>query len=385
MLRRIHVRNFKSLRDLEFKPGLTNVFVGSNASGKSNLLDVLKFLAAISRVGLSQALNQRLGFADVVWNGNPAAGEIAFEIEIDLPTRLLYRFEISGNPAGTAVVTAETLRGSQGQLLLDVKQGSGTAFDERGRGTVFNTNNPNALAALETNVPNWIGTELRQAIQQWRFYDLVPQTMKNVRQFSGAVPLSETGDNLADFLLQLKARHSAEFAQLERAVADCFPTLREIVPDPGPNGQVMLSSREKTLRRPIPIWNMAHGQLAFIALAALICAPPEMGASLFAIEEPESHLHPKLIEQLVEMLFARQAELAASVEGRPAQLFLTTHSPLVVNRVPPDSLWIVTKTEGGETEVQKAQEIAQIASTLDSAGFGDLVFSGAFERPAPNA
>lgn len=48
MIRRVHIRNFKSLRDVEveLKP-LTAIF-GPNASGKSNFLDALQILSAVA-------------------------------------------------------------------------------------------------------------------------------------------------------------------------------------------------------------------------------------------------------------------------------------------------------------------------------------------------
>jgi predicted ATP-binding protein involved in virulence len=44
MIRRLEVRNFKSLRDISVSLGPRNVLVGPNMSGKSNLMSVFRFL-----------------------------------------------------------------------------------------------------------------------------------------------------------------------------------------------------------------------------------------------------------------------------------------------------------------------------------------------------
>jgi len=47
---------------------------------------------------------------------------------------------------------------------------------------------------------------------------------------------------------------------------------------------------------------MSDGELAFLAWTSLILAPKELGAELYLIEEPENHLHPRLIEVMFELL-----------------------------------------------------------------------------------
>ena len=43
---KISIKNFKSLYDISFEPGNVNVFIGSNGSGKSSLLEAIGILSA---------------------------------------------------------------------------------------------------------------------------------------------------------------------------------------------------------------------------------------------------------------------------------------------------------------------------------------------------
>lgn len=47
-IKRIHVKNFKSFKDLEVEFGKFNVLIGANASGKSNFIQMFQFLRDIT-------------------------------------------------------------------------------------------------------------------------------------------------------------------------------------------------------------------------------------------------------------------------------------------------------------------------------------------------
>ncbi|MBL8178884.1 MAG: AAA family ATPase [Bryobacterales bacterium] len=67
MIESIHIQGFKSLRDVKLRLGALNLFVGANASGKSNFFDALRVLQGLA-----------YGFTiDEVLNGKPrsATGE----------------------------------------------------------------------------------------------------------------------------------------------------------------------------------------------------------------------------------------------------------------------------------------------------------------------
>ena len=73
MISRLAIKNFRSLRDVELRPGPLTVLIGANGAGKSNILDALRFLKEINsdpqsreRVTNSQ-LDDRGGYEQVVW------------------------------------------------------------------------------------------------------------------------------------------------------------------------------------------------------------------------------------------------------------------------------------------------------------------------------
>ena len=53
MISRLAIRNFRSLKDIELKPGRLTVLIGPNGSGKSNVIDALRFVEAFAWSGRS--------------------------------------------------------------------------------------------------------------------------------------------------------------------------------------------------------------------------------------------------------------------------------------------------------------------------------------------
>ncbi len=60
-IKKIKISNFKSFKNLEIELGKFNILIGSNASGKSNFLQIFKFLKDINNSGLDNALHMQGG------------------------------------------------------------------------------------------------------------------------------------------------------------------------------------------------------------------------------------------------------------------------------------------------------------------------------------
>ncbi|MCD6512239.1 MAG: AAA family ATPase, partial [Thermoplasmata archaeon] len=58
---RIEVKNFKSFKELKIDIGKFNVLIGTNASGKSNFVNIFKFLRDIMTLGLDNAISLQGG------------------------------------------------------------------------------------------------------------------------------------------------------------------------------------------------------------------------------------------------------------------------------------------------------------------------------------
>jgi len=175
----------------------------------------------------------------------------------------------------------------------------------------------------------------------------------------------------------LQTRTPDNFSRIAEVARDVFPDIRRLLTWPTQAGTVYLASEEETLSRPTPLLQMSDGELTFIAFLSLLCAPDDMGGTLFLIEEPENHLHPRLLETLVALLRQIQQEtLDRNVP--PSQIMLTTHSPYLLDQMNLEEiLWIEKK--GGATVVVRPSDKAHLRRLVEdkSLGLGDLMLTGA--------
>jgi predicted ATP-dependent endonuclease of OLD family len=116
-------------------------------------------------------------------------------------------------------------------------------------------------------------------------------------------------------------------AQIKGPLQEFLPNIRDV------SVEIQDDIRRSAVRKdfeiiiddgtPTSIVHKGDGVKSLAALALLKTTVPDKGASVIAIEEPESHLHPAAIHQLNEIIMSL---------GERHQVVLTTHNPLFVDR-----------------------------------------------------
>jgi predicted ATPase len=386
MITRLQVRNFKSLRDIDLSLGPLNILVGPNMSGKSNILDVFTFVHQVcfpeaGTNGISYALAQRGGVNEVLWKGGDDK-LITIAIEAvdgsDPDERYRYSLELIAGPGDFVTTQNESLKllrnGKETDLIL-LQQGflQLKNVDGKDAGNVGST----GISALQYAPPNWDGYKFNQWIKLWRLYHLLPPVMKEPSLMSFGQVLMPNGYNLSAWLMWLQANSPEAFGRLNEVVHDLFPDVTQIRTIPSPDGKVHLAVTEKGLKRPIGVWQTSDGFLALIAILSLIYVPGGLSGTLFCVEEPENHLHPRLIETLVGLLRQVRQEVVDS-KAALSQIILTTQSPYLVDQFSlGEIVWIEKK--GGETRAYRPANKQHLKTLIENKelGLGDLMFTGA--------
>lgn len=389
MIRRLQVKNFKSIRELDLELGLVNVLIGPNMAGKSNLIDVFRFLANIilpptGSYGLSHAIQTAGGFWELAWKGSDSnlislrlQGDFSSAATDSQPTEWDYGISFIGDQRGYNLSVQDefltfTKDGARSDLI---RTEGGLRRMLRPDGQVLSDVRQEGRSALEYEIPDWEGNTLRFLFSSIQFHRPFPPLMKVVNQMSGQRFLQEYGNNLSSWLMTIQTTHRESFVRIEAVMKDAFPDLESLFTVPTQQSTVFLSSKEKFLQRQISCVQMSDEQLAFLAFLSLILSPDELGASLHCIEEPENHLHPKLLELLVEIL---RQEHEARPPGNRGQVIVTTHSPYLVDRFKLDELLVVEKRKGA-TACTRPKNQAHLRELLErkEVGLGDLFYSGA--------
>lgn len=388
MITSFKVRNFLSLRDAALDLRVRNVLIGPNKSGKSNLLAAFRFLKqSVVGADVSAPINDRHGIENIRWKGShntlrPLTEPplpVSFEIEGRLnrapgEPRFAYHLDISGDLRGQASIRTESLDltvGSETRRLVDMVAGNGAAKRWDGRELFSNPGDPRK-PALSYDIPGWEAGLLKSEIANWQFFDLIPQLVPVASNSAAAVTsLNVHGENLSSWLHTLQVNHPADFERIAKWVSQAFPEIESLGTQVTQAGTTFLSSRERDLQAPISVFEASSGQLSFIAMTSLIYSP--IAVPLTCLEEPENHLHPRLLSLLVEMVNQRRVELAEHV----AQTIITTHSPYLVDLLEPEDIVLVSKHAGESTfrRVDSGDELRSLMRASEST-LGRLWFSG---------
>jgi predicted ATPase len=390
MLTNIRARNFKSLKDVTLDLGPRNVLVGANMAGKSNAIDLFRFIYDMTfprqpgSGALSNAVFARGGFGELLWKGgNEQLIEIALSGTTVDQTRQLpweYSISIQGEAYGNFRVVNELLRVRRHKDLpmedLIETTGSERFFRNTQNQRIGGSLPDPTRSMLEIEFPGSPGSFLRSSIAKWRFYELIPSLMRHPNQPGKVQYLQEHGENLSQWLLNLAEHYDESFARILHVLRDALPQVTGLFNSPTQQSTVVLGSREKHLTRPVTLSQMSAGELAFIAFLSLIYAPPDRPVSLYCIEDLENYLHPSLIVTLLQVL--RQTQEAWEGEDDAPQIIMTTHSPLVVDKMKLDEIIVVEKREGATTCIRPGDK-PRLRKLLEDEeiGLGDLVYTGA--------
>jgi len=355
-------------------------------SGKSNILDVLRFLREVcfppaSWQGLSYALAQRGGVNEVFWKG----GEdklISIALEgfdaKDPKTKYKYLLQVIAGQGDWVSTQEESLKVLVPEKEVDL------ILRQQGNITLLNTDGKNVggigqsgVSALQYASPGWDGYKFAQWVESWRFYHLLPPKMKEPSSMSLGEVLTKEGENFSAWLMWLQTKAPEAFVRLNEVLRDVYPDVLQIKSHPTGDGKVYLQIVENGLKRPATVWQMSDGFLALAALLSLIYAPPEQSSEVVCVEEPENHLHPRLLETVVALLRQVQQEALAS-NGVSPQILLTTHSPYLVNQLSLDEVIWIEKKDGASKAYRPAdkQHLKELIENKDL-GLGELMVMGA--------
>lgn len=359
----LRVQNYRALRDLELRDitPLT-VFVGPNGSGKSTIFDVFAFLSESFSSGLRKAWDKRGRFRELRTRGTK--GPITFELKYrESPEAPLITYHLSVDEDVTGPFVAEEwLQWRRGKQVgkpfrfLDFKRGfgqvvSGNMPDESDERISETLDAPEVLAV------NTLGqlarhprvSALRRFITGWYLSYLTAESARGIPEAGPQERLSATGDNLPNVIQYLKERHPDRLAKILSVISERVPRIEKVDAEFLADGRLMLRIKDAPFSEPILAKFASDGTLKMLSYLTVLYDPQP--PQLVGIEEPENHLHPRLLVELAEECRAASAH---------AQLMVTSHSPFFVNGLQPEETWILYRDEKGFTQAKRSNEIQGI-------------------------
>lgn len=363
MISEIKISNYRSLgQDVKISNlGPLVVFTGRNGSGKSNILDALKFVSDTIRLGLDGAITERQGIKSIRrWSsGKPVDIHIALAINEEKFSGT-YEFRISSHKTYEYIVKSESAH-------VTSKEGQTSHFSRSENQWLNKPKNINpSLEPMALILPILSGESnfklLADFLKGIAIYNIFPDQLKEPHKYNPVRPMDKHGSNWISILKdQDKATWEGDLVSALNKLTNDIDEFRiqQL------SGFLMPSFRhgKGTGESEKGRWFGAHlesdGTLRLAGILTALLQTPKL--SVIGIEEPELTVHPGAINLIFD--FIRQA-------SRQSQIFLTTHSPELLDCLKdPKMVWVVEKVNQFTLVDSVAEDqLEAIKSKLQSIG-----------------
>lgn len=391
-IKTIHVKNFKSFKEMHVDLGKFNVLIGANASGKSNFIRVFEFLRDIARHGLDNAISLQ-GGPEYLTNLNlSTAQNLSMQVVSSQERGGGWRLIGTSRTGGPHLVAARlettisfsiafppnggefeiiddrlTLKGEFSTLKRD--GGSADTPKLRGQGEILffrdgdtmsvRATLPEGLSADEYGIFPWTVAEpvtprslilvyspffTESDFEDIAVYDFDPKLPKQARPITGKADLEENGSNLAIVLKNIIGDRDRK-RKLENFLGDLLPFVAGLEVEKFVDKSLLFNLKEtygKEQSLPAPL--ISDGTINVTALIAALYFERKPVA---IIEEPERNIHPSLISKLVAMM-------KDASQGK--QIIVTTHNPEVVRHADIGDVLLVSRNGDGFSAISRPSE-----------------------------
>lgn len=347
-------RNFQMVDDIELS---NRVFVvGANASGKSNFLDVFRFLHDIvkSGGGLEEAIRIRGGMSKLRCLSARQKTDIEIKItlsELSIPNKDKWVYELGirhSKSDGRPRLTFEKIYKDGVEILsrpneedkMDPEQLTQTYVQQKFTNTAYR--------------------ELVDFFLGISYLHLVPQLVKHPVAFNGPnMPEDPYGRDFLERIAQApKGIRTSYLKKIEKALSAAVPHLRELKYSPDNRGIPHLEAKYEHWRSYGARQREDQFSDGTLRLIGLLWSILE-GKSLLLLEEPEISLNAAIVRRIPALIYRLQT-------GISRQIFLSTHSSDILQDpgINAHEILLLTPGEGG-TDVSNTSTRKDIRQLLE--------------------
>lgn len=324
MIKRLTVSHYKSLgTNTVIDLGKLTTFVGQNGSGKSNIVDVFRFISDAMRIGLEGAITKRHGIKAVrKWSsGKPNNISIKLEIE-EKDFTAVYSFDIASHSKHEYIVKHEFAQ-------INYYNGEYYRYNVSDQKWISGPENlrPN-ITPLNLALPLISGDErfkpLENILRNICIYNIYPDTLRTPQKYDPIKPMEEHGFNWVsilkdqdestwkDDLIRGLNKLTGEIDDIEIKQISGYLITRFR------HGESGESKKAKWFEST----QESDGTLRVAGIISALIQKPLL--PLVGIEEPELTIHPGAISLIYDYIM--QA-------CESSQIIITTHSPELLDNI----------------------------------------------------
>ena len=356
LITRLKLKNWRNFRKMDVNLRERVYVIGPNASGKSNLLDVLRFLRDVAKPeggGFQKAVKDRGGITKLRCLLARKDPEISIEVELAerVDTAPVWRYTLAFRSEG---------KGQQRPLVSQEK-----VEDLRTRKVLLNRpdnnkedkNDPERLTQthLEQINTNREFREVADFFSSVTYLHLVPQLLKHAEELGGyRMEDDPFGQAFLERIAKTPEKTShARLAKIEKVLQVCVPNMRNLRFDrDNITGKPHLEALYEHWR-PDAGWQredqFSDGTLRLLGIMWSLLE----GNSLLLLEEPELSLNEDIVRQIHKLIWRMQRQAKYR-----RQVFITTHSEALLQdkSIDPREVIRLEPTKDGTNAVESSDE-----------------------------
>ena len=352
-IRELRVSGYRSVRDVTLELEPVNIIVGPNGSGKTNLYRAMYLLFAAARGRFARSIVDEGGMPSALWAGRRGSGPVRMTLGATIE-EVEYTLVCGLPPPASAAfaldpqLKEETIRflgGAKPMTLLERGISSVMARDADGRRLSYPMSLDSSESVLaQLREPHRFPqlSLLRQEILNWRFYHhfdtSVQSPLRSPQVITWTPILDHDGRDLASAVATLC--HLGNGPDVAEELEKAFPGATLAEEAEGNRSSVGL--KMPNFQRAFTAHELSDGTLRYLCLLAALLSPRP--PTFMALNEPETSLHPDLLEPLGGLI-ARAA--------RDTQLLVTTHSEALAAHIAAHTgaLPVQLRNVNGETRI----------------------------------
>lgn len=358
IISRIVLKNWRNFQQTDVQLSNRMFVVGPNASGKSNFLDIFRFMHDIAKPqggGLQQAILQRKGLSKIrclAARKDPKV-EMTFFLSESTGQKTTWEYSIGLKQQERGehkpILSHERVK-KDGVLILD-RPDKQDKIDEL---RLTQTH-------LEQITANSEFRELANFFENAAYLHLIPQLIKNPEAFSGpGIPEDPFGKNFLERVARTQERLlTPRLKKIEKALRIAVPQLKNLTKIKDETGIPHLEAVYEHWRHGAGKQQEDQFSDGTLRLIGLLWALLE-GDSLLLLEEPELSLNAGIVRKLPSLIYRAQKE-------KKRQVFLSTHSFDLLSDTgiaPQEVLLLKPNAEGTQTVL--ASSIQEIKALLEA-------------------
>ena len=370
-LKKIAVRNFKSLYDVSFEPGRVNVFIGANGSGKSSVLEAIGVLSA--------AMTDRVNTVSLQRKGVRLSTSALYKSRFLTITResktvdFSVGWELSGHDY--EYTNHMTVPGDDDswKYFAESVTCDGTPVYGRSNRSSAPLNNKIGYFTISEALSANEYTRAAKYIGDYGIYQPDTLTLRGTVADPVQInPIGLNGGRLAEAMQDLLHEEDGDAMFGSMYMEDMLELIdwasgfrvskpKKSILNPGvPTTQEIIEFRDKYLKDTASFTGYDASEGALYVLFMLSLAMHDKAPKMFAIDSFDHAMNPRLAKKVTEIFSKKIIEENKTV-------FMTTHNPLVLDGLDLSNdeirLFTTERTRQGYVEIRRVQVSEKLLQT----------------------